>query len=53
MVIKKSFKSLLKKSTAEEKNYLQSMFLFAQGEISTDELKNYFEVTLETINSDR
>ena len=37
MVIKKSFKSLLKKSTAEEKNYLQSMFLFAQGEISTDE----------------
>ena len=37
MFSKKSFSSLLKKSNAEEKNYLKSMFLFAQGQISADD----------------
>lgn len=44
MFIKKSFSSLLKKASTDEKNYLKSMFLFAQGQMSADdfiqELKN-------------
>lgn len=35
--IEKNVLSLLKKASAEEKEYLKVMFAFAQGEITTDD----------------
>lgn len=45
MFSKKSFTSLLKKATKEEQFYLKSMFLFAQGQMSTDDFVQELKTT--------